>query len=80
MLDVPALQAFERFLIGLETKSSRHDHSHIAFDAAAMAFRVDIECSLGAGHVQVVNVLTTNQYPDSYGRLAAMQIRATRLT
>jgi hypothetical protein len=79
-LDVSALQTFERFLIAVQTEAVGNDHPRIAFNAAAMAVRVDFKCSLGAGHAQVVNRQTSNRYPGSYGKSAAMQIRAARLT
>jgi hypothetical protein len=77
---MPALQAFECLLIGIETETGRHNHPHIAFYATAVAVQVDLECFLSAGHAQVVNGKTINRYPGLYVKLPAMQIRAARLT
>jgi hypothetical protein len=41
IFDMPALQAFERLVFGIEAKSARYDHTHIALRTARAAIERD---------------------------------------
>jgi hypothetical protein len=66
LFDVPALQAFESHLFRLQIESGRHDHAHVALDAARHAIRLDSEGSRNNVHALYLALCIIWRYPVDY--------------